>query len=194
MQILFYQYILCQDKTSLINRFLQAQKHSPVKGDWYSNVTNHMKIINLHLSEEELIRTSKQKLKLILNKKVNESAFQYLLSKRKSKGMEINYGQLQMAQYLSPNEYKFTIKDKILMYSVRNRMTNNFHNFPNKQLSKQCQMGCQVIESDYHNYICEKINDSKPDVKFTQIFNGHISNQEKVLERIKINLERRENK
>ena len=97
-----------------------------------------------------------------------------------------------MAQYLLPNEYKFTFEDKILMFSVRNRMSKNFNNFPSQKLNKYCQMGCQVIESDQHNYTCEKINDSKPDVKFTQIFNGHISNQKKVLERIKFNMERRE--
>ena len=43
MKLVFYQYLLKQDETSLLFSFLMAQKAYPRKGDWYSEVQTILK-------------------------------------------------------------------------------------------------------------------------------------------------------
>ena len=43
MKLVFYQYILQQEETSLLFRFLMAQKEEPRRGDWYSEVQQILK-------------------------------------------------------------------------------------------------------------------------------------------------------
>ncbi len=54
MRLLFLQYILKQDKESLIYRFLEAQITLPTKGCWANQVVNDLDFINIKLSFKEI--------------------------------------------------------------------------------------------------------------------------------------------
>ena len=97
-----------------------------------------------------------------------------------------------MSEYLLPNNYGLSIDDKKLMHSIRNRMLRNIHNnFKSSNMNNLCRAGCQILESEYHIYICPIINAKHVNngVEFHKIYNGHIFEQVEVLRRMKRNLE-----
>ena len=55
-------------------------------------------------------------------------------NKRGSKGSEIIYTDLEMADYLHPSNNYLTIDQKRKMFSVRNRMIKIESNFPKQNL------------------------------------------------------------
>ena len=69
-----------------------------------------------------------------LNKRMNENALKYLLNKQKSKGKEIKYSEIQMAEYLLPIKTQLTVIQKQKMFAVKYRMKEIYENFPGKQL------------------------------------------------------------
>ena len=77
-----------EEKNSLLYNFLNLQKQSPVRNDWYSEVRKNMKYLELHLSDDQIQSISKWKLKSMLNKCIDIQALKYILEKRKSKGSE----------------------------------------------------------------------------------------------------------
>ena len=58
----------------------------------------------------------------ILKIRMKENAMLYLKKKQKSKGKEIIYTNIEMADYLQPINSKLTIEQKQQMFAVRNRM------------------------------------------------------------------------
>ena len=65
---------------------------------------------------------TKTKFTNILKTSLAENALQYLREKRKSKGKEIEYSRIEMAEYLDPGNENLTIVDKQKLFSIRNRM------------------------------------------------------------------------
>ena len=76
------------------------------------------------------IRQMKQNaFKKIVNSKVREVAFKYLLTKIKSKGKEIMFGKkLQCQSYLCPNVL-LTLQEQRDIFSYRSRMNQLEYNF-----------------------------------------------------------------
>ena len=120
LRILFYYTIMNEEKNSLLYNFLNLQKQSPVRNDWYSEVRKNMKYLELHLSDDQIQSISKWKLKSMLNKCIDIQALKYILEKRKSKGSECTYKNLATADYFMPSHHKFTIMDKRKIFEVRN--------------------------------------------------------------------------
>ena len=115
------------------------------------------------------------------------------MNMRGRKGKEIQYEKLCMSEYLLPNSHGLSIEDKKLMYSIRNRMLRNIpNNFKSSNMNTLCRSGCPILESEYHIYICPMINEKSlnNEVEYHKIFNGHISDQVKVLRKMKVNLEK----
>ena len=54
MKLIFVHYILSQEENSLMFSFVMAQKSEPIKGDWYSEVLEIMKELQLGTNEEDI--------------------------------------------------------------------------------------------------------------------------------------------
>ena len=97
-------------------------------------------------------------------------AFEYLISKKRSKGKEIRYSELKMAEYLLPGYENITIEEQRNIFSIRNRMVEINHNFPSTKKKEICQCGEEVTMK--HIYICKYLGENnetnKP--KFEEIF------------------------
>ena len=50
---------------------------------------------------------------------MNENALKYLLNKQKSKGKEIEYSEIQIAEYLIPKNSQLTVIQKQKMFGVK---------------------------------------------------------------------------
>ena len=75
-----------------------------------------MKKLRITESLTEIKKMSKQKFTDILNKR----KCPYLKGKRKSKGKEIKYEELEMAEYLGPTNIILTIEEKQKLFGIRN--------------------------------------------------------------------------
>ena len=71
--------------------------------------------------------------KNLLKKKISETALKYLLKKKGSKGKEIKYSCLEMAEYLLPYNDELNIEEKQRMYATTNRMVDIPQNFGEKR-------------------------------------------------------------
>ena len=74
----------------------------------------------------------------MVKNKIEIKALEYLHSKRGSKGQEIEYTSLEMAEYLIPYNSKLNIEEKRKMFEIRNRMTKISNNFGNKEEKCVC--------------------------------------------------------
>ena len=121
-------------------------------------------------------------MKLIKNS-IKKKALEYLLEKQGSKGKEIKYEELKMAEYLTPTEDKLTIEDQRNIFAIRNRMVRIETNFKNN------------IEDMKHIYNCENNGKKETNITifFEEIFKNDIKKQLKFSKQFFKNLEKREN-
>ena len=70
----FLHYMLNQDEDSLIRSVLFAQIENPVNGDWITTVLEDLKTLEIHLSLDEIQRSSKINFKTMLKEKVRGKA------------------------------------------------------------------------------------------------------------------------
>ena len=128
----------------------------------------------------------------LLKEKISDSALQYLLKKQGSKGSEISYSCIGMAEYLQPYNKYLTVEEKRGIFEIRNRMVNIPANFKSKSEEK-CK--CGDIEDMSHIYECEilSIKNNQTKIAYKKIFNGNISEQILVYRRFTENMKRRNN-
>ena len=114
----------------------------------------------------------------------------YFLNKQKSKGKQIKYSTLKMAEYLHPN-IDLTISQKLKMFSIRSHMVQIKSNFTKEKIP--CAMeGCDKIENMEHIYQCEKLCNcdviKKP--PYVSIYSENISKSIEVLKIMEEHLEK----
>ena len=113
---------------------------------------------------------TKENFAKIVKNKIPEKALKYLLSKRVSKGKEILYNRLEMAEYLMPNKDILNIEEKQELFSIRNRMVNIGYNYGKKE---KC-VKCEENEDMTHIYDCKYLNKNTKEISFEKIFEGNI--------------------
>ena len=122
-----------------------------------------------------------------MKRAINEKALEYLLGKRKTKGKEIQYSSLRMAEYLLPQKDILSISEKQYIFSIRNRMIQIENNFLGKNDEKLCR--CGQKEDMKHIYYCKNLNSEEVKIKYEEIFEDNIEKQIIVLRRFRKNLE-----
>jgi len=115
-----YAQILC---------LLILQLENPTKGDWASSCQNNLRDLQINLSFEEIKQSSKKQFNILLKESILQKSFEYLMTKRGSKGQEINYSELKMAEYLHPGYENISINEQRSIFSIRNRMIEIPANF-----------------------------------------------------------------
>ena len=136
----------------------------------------------MNYSFDEIKQMSLGSFKSVLKKKIKEESLIYLLQKRKIKGKEIEYTNLQISEYLLPNEYIQSIEDKQLLFSLKNKMISNI-DYRQKDLC--------ICNNEFdlaHIYECRLLNFSDIEIEYKKIYNGTLYEQNQILIRMKINL------
>ena len=135
---------------------------------------------------------SKHQFLKIIKKAINKKALEYLLNKQGSKGKEIEYKELKMAEYLLPTEKRITILDQRNIFSIRNRMVPIQSNFKTNTSSETCV--CGHSENMEHIYNCEKLKPEKSSIRipFEEIFENDIQKQLEISRQFFKNFEKRE--
>ena len=147
LRLNFLKTILEQEKSSLIYKFFNTQNKNPIKSDWASTCKSNLKEMNINISFSEIEKMTVKEYKKMIKTNCDKLAFEYLMKKKGSKGKEIIYTNLQMSQYLQPNNH-LEITEQKKIFELRNRMTNIPGNYGN-----QTECECGMIENMEHIYI-----------------------------------------
>ena len=123
---------------------------------------------------------SRNKFVNMIKNKLSENALEYLLKKQGSKGKEIKYESLEMAEYLLPFNNQLSIGEKQSMFAIRNRMVEIGDNFGEVE---KCH--CGIKENMLHIYNCEYLNKNEIETSYENIHNGNRFEQIKVFRRLK---------
>ena len=83
---MFLQYILKEDRNSLISRVFYAQDPNPLKNDWSLTCREDLKSLTINLTYEEIRDLSKDQFKRNVKKAVSIQAFRYLLAEKSKLG------------------------------------------------------------------------------------------------------------
>ena len=189
MRCLFLKSILNESTESLIYKFIMAQFQNPVRGDWMSCCLKDLEYLKITISLEEIKSMKKTQFRKLLKASIKKKALEYLLDKQGSKGKEMKYSSLKMAEYLLPNMENLSISDQRYIFAIRNRMIEIKNNFQNKELPEKCI--CEEIEDQKHIYLCKQLNNEKTNIEYNKIFEENVKIQKQIYERFKENFERR---
>ena len=80
-KLLYLQYLLQQEKTSMIHQVLKATIDNPIKNDFVQTCQKYLDYLNIDLTFEQIAKMSKWKMKKLVNEKVSKAGFRYLLEK-----------------------------------------------------------------------------------------------------------------
>ena len=175
-----------EDEQTKISKFFTLQLQHPTQGDWASTCQKDLQKLNISQTLEEIRKMPKRTFQNILQKSIKENALTYLFKKRGSKGSEIKYKALEMADYLLPYNHMLKIEEKQRIFSIRNKMVEIGDNF-----GKIEECFCGSKETMSHIYNCEALNGEKSDTSNENIHTGNISEQTKVFRRFEINMKSR---
>ena len=139
-RLMFLHYILNEDDQSLVSRFFQAQNSQPYKDDWSAQVCEDLQVLEIHLTLEQIKKSSREQFKKMVNQLIHKAAFNFLLEKQKksSKVLHIKYQDLKMQNYLQSKEVNQYFAK--FLFSLRSRMLDVPANYPNKSKSKMCPL------------------------------------------------------
>ena len=95
-KIIFLQYILKQDKNSMIYKVFKATSENPVKNDFVETCKKYLKQLDIKLTFEEISEMSSNRLQNIVKQKTEEASFNHLLKKKnkQKKIVHIEYKKL----------------------------------------------------------------------------------------------------
>ena len=170
----------------MVYKFLQLQLKQPTKGDWATTVQSDLKELNIAETLSEIKRMSKNKFKNLVKIKIKENAFNYLMNKRGSKGNQIEYSSLEMAEYLLPYNHEVKIDEKQRIFAIKNRMVDIPYNFGKTEV---CH--CGETETMSHIYLCQYLNKEETVIPYEKIYNGKVSEQTEIMKRFESNMSRR---
>ena len=101
----------------------------PTKGDWVSRCRKDLKEMKIELALNDIKMMPKENFLKMIKSRISDLSLNYLLKKRKSKGKEILYEKLEMAEYLMINNKYLSIEEKNNLFSIRNRMVKIENDF-----------------------------------------------------------------
>ena len=177
LRILFLKSILDENAESIVSKFFKLQLQHPTKGDWVSTCKSDLNEMKIELSFQEIKAMSKESFTKMIKCKIPEIALKYLLEKRGSKGKEIVYKKLEMAEYLMPYETRLKIEDKRKLFSLRNRMIDIGNNFGK---TEKCSK-CKTKEDMEHIFYCEYWSKQENDIPYEKVYNGNLNEQIDIL-------------
>ena len=163
-RIMFLQYILKEDKNSLISKFFHAQDSNSCRNDWSLTCRKDLEELSINLSFEEIQSKSKNKFKKLVSEAISSLALSYLNSEKMKlkKVKHIQHTELKLQEYLAPKVTNLKIAKFI--YHSRNRILDVRWNFQNKHQCDLTWLLCKdqnFSDGQEHLLFCDKLMDNK---------------------------------
>ena len=168
------------------NKFLVSQVKNMKHKDWITQVLKDLKYLKLNLEIQEIKEMKKSKLKKLLDKAVEEKAFEELQQKKgkHTKVMNLSYSKLKMQKYLKANNSNNTVEEAQVIFKLRSRMTDVKANFKNKYEEFECDICKDEEETQKHILECEDILKNttriKKETEYEELFKDNVKNQTEI--------------
>ena len=146
------------------------------KGDWIWTCIEDLKNIGFKEPLKEVKEMKMVQFRKLVNQRLKENAFNYLLNKQRNKGKEIKYKEFQMAEYLLPNQTMRSIEDQRYLFAIINKMIE----YP---------ANCGEKENMSHIYHCYG---GEEKILYEKVYNGKLKEQEHILNKFRNNMKIRE--
>ena len=155
-RIMYYQLVMKRNDDEITKAVVMRQKQTRLKGDFYMQVLKDMNA--LHISERDLLESSKGAMKHEVNRKIHHLAYDYLMdtaSKHTKVRCEL-YKNLHGMIYF--DDERFTPDLSNLLFKLRTRMFNVRNNFRNHyKTNLLCPLCREKEDSQEHLLECRTI-------------------------------------
>ena len=176
-KILFLQYILKQDKKSMIYNILKAIQDEPRKNDFVTTCKKYIETLKMNITFEEIEKMSKFQLRRILVEQIKNEALVYLKNQqsKQEKIREIVFNELKMQNYLSDGDRNIEVSK--IIYKARGQTLDIKTQKRWKYSDVTCE-GCHKnIESGEEVLKCDNLGENDKKIEYTWFFSDMVSKQ-----------------
>jgi hypothetical protein len=176
-KLAFLQYILLQDKGSMIYQVLKATIEDASKNDFVQTCKKYMSELDINISFEQIASMSKPAFKKLLKEKAKLAAFKYLMQEKskQSKILDIDYAKLEIQEYLlrgdrsvSVPKFIFKARSKTLDLKIQKKW---------KYEDLLCS-GChENEESGEEIFSCKYFGENEEKITYTWFYSGKLDEQ-----------------
>ena len=195
-RLMFLQYILHEDPSSMVHKYFEAQMRNPTPKDWVTTVGNDLKELGMNVNFADIKAMSKGKFKSMLKLNIKKKAIMEL-EKKKSKHSKVNHikhGFLKIQSYLMPSEMKMSNEERQLIFKLRSGVTNVKMNTKGMYDDYECELCGEENETQKHILECKELtknNNSKRNIpNYEKLFTGNVKDKLEIarifIENIKI--------
>ena len=151
-RLMFLWTILEKSDTELVKQVYNAQKLQPVKNDWYLQIQQDLKDLNINLSEDDIKSLKRERFKTLVKKSVREQGEIYLSKLRMNHSKSKNLvGRFSLQDYLTCDQ--LNIQEKQLLFKFRTQTYDckaNYRRMYEPNLS--CLM-CGAEDTQEHSFV-----------------------------------------
>ena len=178
-RLMYYWSILTKSDNELVKRVFNAQKSFPVKNDWICQIKEDLLICEIELSENEIKDMKKCTFKKLIDEKVQNLSFSFLIS---LKSMHSKSKNLTISDCMQPylKNSNLSIEEKKLMFRLKNRLIDVKANYKKKYNDCiKCRLCDGPEESQEHLTLCPEmlsdftIREAFQNYKYSDIFSNH---------------------
>ena len=157
-KIVFLQYILKQEKSSMMYQVLKATWENPIKNDFVKICTQYLCALDIKMSFEEIEKMTEKSFKTMVKDKTSKAAFKYLEGEKlkQTKIAFMQYKKLEIQDYfIDGNCNKKVAK---VIFKARSQTLDIKSQRKWKYADLTC-IGCKKVEeSGEEIMICEVLN------------------------------------
>ena len=156
----FLQYILQEEKDSLMFTFLMAQLEQPTRNDWGQNILKDIETVQLEMSLDEIEQMSTFQFHSLVKEKEKINTLEYLnsIKQKHSKVKHIPHTELEIQDYLKPNQ--LATRECKFLFAARCRMIDIRGNFSNHYEDTLCPVCGEQEDTQQHLLLCDLLCES----------------------------------
>ena len=176
-KLMFLQYILKQEKKSMVYRIFKAMEDKPIKNDFVYTCKKYLEILKIRTNFEDIGKMSKFTLKQILREKTKSEAFVYLKSQQivQEKIKNIIYKELKMQDYLFEGDRNLQVSKAI--YKARGQILDIKMHKKWKYDDLECE-GCHKnFETGEEILQCENLGVNEDQAKYSWFYSDLVIKQ-----------------
>ena len=193
--VMFLQYILKQEKSSMIYQVFIATWENPIKNDFVKSCEKYLSVLDIKLSFKEIELMSKWSLKKIVKSKVEAAGLKYLLDEKskQSKISHIKYEKLEIQGYLVGGNCSINISK--LIFKARSKTLDIKAQQKWKYEDKLC-IGCSIKdETGEEILLCRNLsntNNENEQMNYDWFYENSINDMVKVAKNLSERLKNRQ--
>ena len=191
-KIIFLQYILQQEKTSMMYRVFEVTCENPIKNDFVEMCKKYLGVLDINITFDQISTMSTWSFKKLVKQKTHEAAFKYLIEEKskQSKILNVKYEELKIQEYLLEGNKNTEISR--LIFKARGKCLDIKTQKSWKYKDILC-VGCGINDETWDELIsCRSYGEQKEEMGYDCFFSGSVSNMYEAAKVTRKRLKRRE--